>query len=123
MFHSGRVNIFAASIALGFACCLEGCTDQDRELAKKSGDGTETFRYQPPVENGAQDERSAPSKPKTETQGRPSDTSKPAVGATKEIGKGTVTRAHPGLKESPDGAFKYTPDPKLLKQMSRTKEH
>ncbi|WLI91082.1 hypothetical protein Q4S45_08180 [Massilia sp. R2A-15] len=28
---------------------FSGCTDRDRELARRTGDGSDTFKYQPPA--------------------------------------------------------------------------
>ena len=40
-----------------------GCTDKDREMARRTGDGSDTFKFKPPASVGAPNSASTPSKP------------------------------------------------------------
>jgi hypothetical protein len=74
------LSIFASAIL----ACGQGCTDRDRELAAKKGDGTETFKFQ---------------KPEAEKKGQP----KPIVK------DGPVPRRDSDGTDT----FKFKPDPRI----------
>jgi hypothetical protein len=69
---------------------LASCTDKDREMVRRTNDGTETFKYQPPT--------SVPISPKANEPKPPA----------------------PIPQEPASSKFVYKPDPRLLKQLSKS---
>lgn len=90
-------NVIAAVLLLSVACA--GCTDRDRELARKTGDGTETFKFSQP-------------------QNKPSTTTPRTVDSVPNPGmaKHTKTTAEGDGSET----FKFKQDPRTLPRATRT---
>ncbi len=84
--------------------CLAGCFDRDREMINRKSDGTDTFKYKPPVQHPVSPESSMPREAKT-------------------VEKASADPSSPNATGRRDNAqkFKYKPDPRLLKQMKNDK--
>lgn len=111
----------ATAAAIAIACV--GCTDKDREMARRTSDGSETFKYRPP---STQPAKPAPSGAPTLA---PTDSTHLASGISDSSAKSTAPRSAAGKPRTPAGsavmasqkesdAFHYRPDPRLLKQLS-----
>lgn len=58
-----------------------GCTDKDREMARRTSDGSDTFKFKPPASVGGENSSSAPSQPSTPAVKSPAVPSKDSDGS------------------------------------------
>lgn len=103
-----------------------GCTDKDREMARRTSDGSDTFKYVPPTAPSA----TAPTSPRppggvAESATTPNPAAdgseKPATspGSAKPAARTSMARAvAKSSAPSASASFQYRPDPRLLKQLS-----
>ena len=57
-----RPTLLATLVLLALS---SGCTDRDRELARRTGDGSDTFKYQPPPATTSPPPKKEANKPPT----------------------------------------------------------
>jgi hypothetical protein len=103
-----------------------GCTDKDREMARRTSDGSDTFKYVPPPAPSASSPKGThssdvDSKDSTKTNGAAENLEKPATStdAVKSAAStSTTTAAAKSKSPSASASFQYRPDPRLLKQLS-----
>ena len=102
-----RQVLIRVILSLVAPICIPACTDKDREMAKKTNDGTETFEYRPDARLEKKSEK-----------GNGQETAKiqrpPQVLPTAASSEQTKN-----IPEVRTRKFEYKPDPRMLKQMSK----
>lgn len=104
-------------IAILVLATIIGCNDKDRQMARRTSDGSDTFKYEPPPA------QTTPRPVSNLNAGAPTKNSLPNIEpdeknrAQKPAAQAPSTSAKPASRNDAE-SFKYRPDPKLLKQLS-----
>jgi hypothetical protein len=104
------MNLFKLPLLLvvSLATTVAGCSDKEKEMLKRTNDGTETFKYIPPP----------PAAPKEQ---KPSEASVPSGPLKPARSQSSSPDSADGGRRPDDSSnkFKYQPDPRLVRQMSK----